>query len=269
MSFLRKLKLYAVLLPSFLILLFNPCSSYSKTGIVVALNGTLDQIRSSMNVSYTRHYAHREFIVGTLSDTDIVLTRSPMGMINNAITTQVLIARFGVQRIISIAPAGALVDQLKIGDLIMASQVWQHDFGTVKPYGFIWGKTPDGSGSHSLGYQQPDREMLEIAQKTSERIRVSENQFYKGNVASGDSFIADNDKKRWIGKKFDAVAVDMGSAAIAQVCYANSIPCLILRMITDKADINARVDFTDSLPHYRSTIDIGVYLSLLLAATAH
>ena len=265
----RQSKLSLILLSVIFVPLLKPCSSYAKTGIIVALNGTSDQIRSAMNVTCTRHYAQREFIIGTLSDTDIVLTRSPMGMINNAITTQVLIARFGVQRIISIAPAGALADQLKIGDLIMASQVWQHDFGTVKPYGFIWGKAPDGSGSHSLGYQQPDRAMLEIAQNTSEQIKVSENRCYKGIVASGDSFIADNDKKRWIVKKFDAVAVDMGAAAIAQVCYANRIPCLILRMITDKADINARVDFTDSLPSYRSDIDINGYLSLLLKAMAH
>ncbi len=268
MNLSRKLKLQIILLAAFSTFLLKPNSTYAKTGIIVALNATTDQIRSVMNVSCTRQYAQREFVIGTLSDTNIVLTRSPMGMINNAITTQLLIAYFGVQRIISVAPAGGLADGMKIGDLVIASQVWQHDFGTVKPYGFIWGKTPDGSGSHSLGYQRLDKTMYEIAQKTSGSIKISENHFHVGIVASGDSFIADNDKKRWIVKKFDAVAVDMGSAAIAQVSFANTIPCLIIRIITDKADINARVDFAESLPTYRSSIDISGYLSLLLSSFA-
>jgi 5'-methylthioadenosine/S-adenosylhomocysteine nucleosidase len=266
MNLSRKMRQYAVLLTAVLMLLLNPSVSSAKIGIIVALNGTAEQIRSAMEISHTRHYAQREFFIGTLSDTDIVLTRSPMGMINNAITTQVLISRFEVQQIISIAPAGGLADQIKIGDLVIANQVWQHDFGTIKPYGFIWGKTPDGSGSHSLGYQQLDVKMLTIAKKTSESIPITGNHFHEGIIAGGDSFIADNDKKLWIAQKFDAVAVDMGSAAIAQVCFANKLPCLILRMITDKADINARVDFIESLPSYRSTIDISNYLSLLLTA---
>jgi 5'-methylthioadenosine/S-adenosylhomocysteine nucleosidase len=268
MNFSKKMKKYAVLLASVSLLLLNPCISSAKIGIIVALNGTTEQIRSAMKISHTRQYAQREFFIGTLSDIDIVLTRSPMGMINNAITTQVLILQFDVQQIISIAPAGGLADQIKIGDLVIANQVWQHDFGTIKPYGFIWGKTPDGSGSHSLGYQQLDEKMLTVAKKTSDGIAISGNHFHEGIIAGGDSFIADNNKKLWIAQKFDAVAVDMGSAAIAQVCFANKIPCLILRMITDKADINARVDFAESLPSYRSTIDISNYLSLLLAAFA-
>jgi 5'-methylthioadenosine/S-adenosylhomocysteine nucleosidase len=268
MNLSGKFKLYVSLLSAFWIILLTPCISSAKTGIIVALNGTMDQIRSAMNVSHTRFYAQREFISGTLSSVDIVLTRSPMGMINNAITTQVLISHFEVHRIISIAPAGSLDDQIKIGDLIIAAQVWQHDFGTIKPYGFIWGKTPDGSGSQSPGYQLLDKKLFTIAKKTSESVSKSENLFHEGVVAGGDIFIADQNKKQWIAKKFNAVAVDMGSAAIAQVSYANSIPCLILRIITDKAGINARTDFADSLPSYRSTIDISNYISLVLEAIA-
>lgn len=258
------LKLFAVCLTAFCTLLLKPSPAMAQTGVIVALTGTAEKIRSAMHVTDTIHYSQREFIKGKLSDTDIILVRSPMGMINNAITTQVLIARFEVKRIISIAPAGGLADRVKIGDLIIARQVWQHDFGTMKPYGFIWGKTPDGSGSHSLGYQQMDKRMLAIARNTAGSIKLSENHIHEGIVASGDTFIADNGKKEWIARKFDAMAVDMGSAAIAQVCYVNGIPCLVLRMITDKAGINARLDFAESLPSYRSAIDIGSYISLLL-----
>jgi adenosylhomocysteine nucleosidase len=266
MNFSGKFILLAVSLIFFSVFLSKPCPAIAQTGIIVALTGTSDQIRSKMNVNQIKHFAKRAFIEGKLSGTDIVMVRSPMGMINNAITTQLLITQFNVKRIISIAPAGGVADHLKIGDLVIASEVWQHDFGTFKPYGFIWGKTPDGSGNHSLGYQQLDKNLFTIAKKTADSTSKSINHFYEGIIASGDSFIADKEKKDWIAAKFNAAAVDMGAAAIAQVCYANNIRCLILRLITDKAGINARIDFGDSLPVYRSTINVSSYISLLLDA---
>lgn len=145
------LKLLAFCLIAIVTPLLQPCLSSARTGIIVALTGTEKELRSAMHITDTINYAQREFIQGRLSDTDIILVRSPMGMINNAITTQLLITRFEVKRIISIAPAGGLADHLKIGDLVIAGEVWQHDFGTMKPYGFIWGKTPDSYNSVSHG----------------------------------------------------------------------------------------------------------------------
>ncbi len=265
MIYSKRIKFLTVYLVACSVILLKPSFLMAQTGVIVALTGTLEKFQSTMVETFSEKYAHREFFKGVLSGTDIILVRSPMGMVNNAVTTQVLIDRFGVQRIISIAPAGGLSGKIKIGDLVIAEQAWQHDFGTIKPYGFIWGKTPDGSGSQSIGYQQMDKELLEMAKKASESLELTKNHIVEGVVASGDSFISDDVKKEWINKKFDAIAVDMGSAAIAQASYANGIPCLILRMITDKAGINARADFGESLPEYRSAINLSEYLHLLIA----
>jgi len=65
-----------------------------------------------------------------------------------------------------------------------------------------------------------------------------------GLVVSGDSFIrarAEADRLR--GDLPDALAVDMESAAVAQVSAAAAVPCAIARLISDRADGQAGVDF--------------------------
>ncbi len=75
-------------------------------------------------------------------------------------------------------------------------------------------------------------------------------------IVSGDQFIASAEKRDWLYKKFKAAAVDMGAAAIAQVCYANRTPVILIRVITDSADSAARTMFRQSMPGYQTTIDL-------------
>ena len=66
---------------------------------------------------------------------------------------------------------------------------------------------------------------------------------YEGRIASGDQFVADQGVKDEIIKNFDACAVEMEGAAIAQAAYLNNVPFLVVRAISDKADGSAEVDY--------------------------
>ena len=66
---------------------------------------------------------------------------------------------------------------------------------------------------------------------------------YEGRIASGDQFVADQGVKDEIIKNFDACAVEMEGAAIAQAAYLNKVPFVILRAISDKADDSATMDY--------------------------
>ena len=50
---------------------------------------------------------------------------------------------------------------------------------------------------------------------------------------TGDQFISKKDEKKRLGEKFEALCVDMESAAVAQVCYRLNTDFLILRSISD------------------------------------
>ena len=65
----------------------------------------------------------------------------------------------------------------------------------------------------------------------------------KGIITSGDKFIVNKEEKNNIRKLFCALCIDMESAGIAQVCYLDKVPFLVIRSITDKQDGSAKVDF--------------------------
>jgi adenosylhomocysteine nucleosidase len=77
-----------------------------------------------------------------------------------------------------------------------------------------------------------------ICEKVNPEINVHE-----GRVATGDQFIADKAKKEFIVTNFQAKCTEMEGAAIAQAAYNNSLPFLIIRAISDKADNSAQMDY--------------------------
>ena len=69
-----------------------------------------------------------------------------------------------------------------------------------------------------------------------------------GIIATGDQFIADNEKVKWLDSIFGAAAVEMEGASIAQVSHQNRIPFIVIRSISDNANTGASVDFEKFVP---------------------
>lgn len=260
-KFSRSLLWRTVLGAVFLFLL--PPASWGAPGIIVARTDAFENIKSLMSDTSTLTRAGRHYVTGRHAGRDLVLVRSPMGKVNNTITTQILLSEFEIDMVISIAPAGAVDQDLKIGDMVLADRVYQHDFGTIKPYGFIWGRTPDGTGWEDGGYNtHPKTAAMEQALRRIEPAGQEEWRLVIGSVVSGDQMIAAEEKRDWLRSKFQAVAVDMSGAAIIQTCFANGVRGQIVRIITDQADITARSDFEASFgpdnygPDYRQLIKI-------------
>lgn len=229
----------------------------ANVGIITALDATLEGIKKKMTVSDYSTLAGREFYVGKLGQTAVILVRSPMGKVNNAITAQLLISTFSAKAVLSISPAGGIGSDIRIGDVVLATEVYQHDFGTWKPYGFIWSKVPVYIASMSTNYNRfPGRALPPLAKPSNTDGIKGENRVVRGIIVSGDQFIASPKKRGWLQKKFHAVAVDMGAAAIVQVCYANHVPVRLVRIITDSAGLDAKTRFADSMPAYRTDIDL-------------
>ncbi|MBI4653722.1 MAG: 5'-methylthioadenosine/adenosylhomocysteine nucleosidase [Nitrospirae bacterium] len=212
------------------VLLLNGLA-HADVGIICTLKDEMEQILKDMKVEDKVYRAERVFYKGLLDGVKIVLVRSPMGKVNNTITAQLLVSHFNVDMITSIGFAGAVNETLKIGDVFISINAIQHDFGTIKPYGFIWGRSP---------------EIGEPKEITPEKWATSKSYSY-GIIVSGDQFIASEEKREWLKKKFNALAVDMGAAAIFEVCKQNSIRCLFIRTISDSADIEGRINFNSAV----------------------
>lgn len=48
--------------------------------------------------------------------------------------------------------------------------------------------------------------------------------YKKGNIATGDQFIATKEQKDYISNTFDAIAAEMEGGSIGHVCYVNKVP---------------------------------------------
>ncbi|MGL5256265.1 MAG: 5'-methylthioadenosine/adenosylhomocysteine nucleosidase, partial [Proteocatella sp.] len=87
--------------------------------------------------------------------------------------------------------------------------------------------------------------------KTAQNIALkdSSHKSVVGIIATGDQFIADNKKVKWLEETFDASAVEMEGASIAHVAYQNNIPFIVIRSISDNANTGASIDFEKFVPY--------------------
>ena len=66
-------------------------------------------------------------------------------------------------------------------------------------------------------------------------------------MLSGDQFISDSARVKDLHEALGGDCVEMEGAAVAQVCEMNSVPHLIIRTISDRADEEAAVSFSEVL----------------------
>jgi adenosylhomocysteine nucleosidase len=91
----------------------------------------------------------------------------------------------------------------------------------------------------------------------------------EGDIASGDKFFADRaDLSALLLRLPTIAAVDMESAAVAQVCYEYSVPFTVVRTISDDAGKSAVYDFSRFLTQVASAYSYGI-LKQLFETTIH
>lgn len=185
-------------------------------------------------------YAGNLYHEAKYKDLDIVLGYSKIGKVNAALTALTMIEHFGCEMLLFTGVAGAISPDLKIGDLVAATQLCQHDLD-IAAFGHPHGYVPEGKV-----YVEPSRELLYIAKAVADDKGIN---LKKGIIATGDQFIADPERKEWIANTFDADAIEMEGAAVAVVCDALDIPFFVLRAISDTADTDATFDFDEFLKH--------------------
>ena len=142
---------------------------------------------------------------------------------------------FAVDSVINVGVAGAIDRTLKVGDIVISSDAIQHDFDTS-----ALGDEPGYISRMDTSIFAADINLIDAATDAVEELGLVPN---IGRIASGDQFIADLDSKHRIQTLFNPLCCEMEGAAIAQVCYFNHIPFLIVRAISDKADDSASMDY--------------------------
>ncbi len=179
-------------------------------------------------------FAKNVYYEARLGNLDVVIAYSKIGKVFSTLTATTMIEKFGCDTLLFSGVAGGINPKLQIGDLIVASKLTQHDLDITAfghPYGFVPG------GDIFVNTDEKLREVaLEVAQENDIKL-------IDGIIATGDQFVADQKRKDFIYDTFKADALEMEGSSVAVVCDALDIPCLILRAISDTADMDAGFDF--------------------------
>ncbi|AMB99676.1 hypothetical protein AWM75_06630 [Aerococcus urinaehominis] len=206
-----------------------------KIGIIAAMAAEIACYHQTISQVTSKTIGPVSLYQGQYAGHEIYFVESGIGKVNASIATTCL-ALEDLDLIINTGSAGAVADQLKVGDLVLASQAAYHDVDATA-FGYAKGQVPQMPASYPM-YQNE-----RLAQSID---RLSQTNLYQGMIVSSDSFVASQAEISRIQREFPAaLCTEMEGAAIAQTCYQFEIPCLIIRAISDTAAQDADVLFDE------------------------
>ena len=206
-------------------------------GIIGAMEEEVSILKDEMTIEETVNHAGMVFCKGSLCGRDVVIVRSGIGKVNAAVCTQVLVDKFDVDVVINTGIAGSLDAAIDIGDMVISTDLVEHDMDTS-----IFGD-PLGQVPRMDTYSFPaDPVLVEKAVEANKEANPDIHTF-TGRIVSGDQFISSSEVKEKLVNVFQGRCAEMEGAAIAHAAYLNKVSCVIIRAISDKADISAEMDY--------------------------
>ena len=197
-------------------------------GIIGAMQIEIEGLKAEMTGMTEEVIGGVRFARGDLCGVDTVLAVCGVGKVFAAIAAETMILRYAPRALLNTGVAGGLAEGLRVGDIVLADAVVQHDMDTSPlgdPVGMLSG----------LGIVRipTDEKLLAVLKKAAERAGFSHR---VGTIATGDQFIASEAQKARIAANFGAIACEMEGGAIGQVATVNGVPFAALRAISDGGD---------------------------------
>ena len=200
-------------------------------GIIVATDEELIETKNIMDSFEEKNVYELTFIKGKISNKKVIAVKCGIGKVNAARTTQILIDKFDVDKIINIGAAGGVNPDLKIQDIVIGERLVQYDFDVSSSGDYEKGEI-QGVGK----YIKSDYELINVCRRVLEKRIEKDVNVIIGTIATADIFCSDPEDAKKAREEFEAECVEMEGAAVAQVCYLDKVPFLVIRGISDTPD---------------------------------
>jgi len=234
----------------------RPCSVADEKTPVTAILGAFGEEVEIIEGQLEQVQFHTllgiDFITGRLKHRQIVLAQTGIGKVNAAMTTALLIHEFRPSEVIFTGIAGGIDPNLSPGDIVIAEKVAHHDLVIYTEDGFDAYQVRNPlTGRHNPIFLPADPKLLDLARKAREGLRLEKivtsagervPRIVAGTIVSGDAFVASAVKRAELRRRFQADAVEMEGAAVAQVCFQQQLPFLVVRSLSNTADSDVRMD---------------------------
>ena len=208
-----------------------------KIGIIAAMPQELARLVEVLEGAEKSLYLGRVYHSGHIGRHQVVLVESGIGKVMSAMSVAALIGNFHCTAIINTGSAGAVQSGIQIGHVVLAQELVYHDVD-VTAFGYAWGQ---------MAQQPLYYEASRYLNSEFQKILESQGQtVHRGLIATGDSFVAGENKVQAIKDAFPQVlAVEMEGAAIAQAAHSVGIPFMVVRAISDTASHDANITFDE------------------------
>ena len=241
-----------------------------RTAVVSAFPPEMSILKSALDEAEVRSVNGVEFTLGSLEGRDVVLFLSGISVVNAAMTVQLALDRFDVERIVFSGIAGGVDPSLNIGDVVIADRWGQYfELLLAREVEGGWGKPPffeypfanfgmmfprsvtvrrSGGGEPETRFWFPvDESLLAAARAAASDValgrctpddtclRQPPRVVVGGPGVSGSAFVDNAAFREHTFETFGARVLDMESAAVAHVAYANGVPFLAVRSLSDLA----------------------------------
>ncbi|RLZ12269.1 5'-methylthioadenosine/adenosylhomocysteine nucleosidase [Faecalibacter macacae] len=225
-------------------------------GIMGALPEEINGVVNLLQNKKEHRFGKRIYYTGTINNQDVVVVYSRIGKVAAAATVSTLILKFNITELIFTGVAGGIASDLKIGDIVLGTELVQHDMDATPLFPQF--EIPLIGKSHF----KTDSEFLKLGENSIQHIlensylhqvidtedldqfNIHHPKLHLGLIASGDQFFKDSEQKNNLLSNLpDTKCVEMEGAAVAQVCYEFGIPFIVIRTISDEADQHSTIDF--------------------------
>lgn len=230
--------------------------------IVSATHEEIAAIVDSLTGVRTQEVGRRRYHVGNLGDTEVVAVFSRWGKVAAAATVVHVVISYAATEVIFTGVAGAVDPRLSIGDVVVGTELIQHDMDATPIFPRyeipLLGKAAIAAdpvlwARLTIAAQEFLARDLDTAVLASEltEFGISAPKVRQGLIASGDKFFASAEEIKAVRQRLpSALCVEMEGAAVAQVCDEYGVKFGVIRTISDTADHNAARDF----PRFSRTI---------------
>ncbi len=241
-----------------------------RTAIVSAFAPEMLIMKSNLADTTIHEISGIEFLTGKLRGHDVVLFLSGISVVNAAMSTQAALDNFSVQQIVFSGIAGGVDPELNIGDvviadrwgqyleLLMARQVgdgWQTMPFFEYPYQNFGMMFPRSVTVQRVGAAEPetrfwfsaDDALLTAAREVATSVSLENctaedicldhapTIVVGGSGVSGSAFVDNAAFRAYVFRTYGARVLDMESAPVGHVAWANGIPFLAVRSVADLA----------------------------------
>jgi adenosylhomocysteine nucleosidase len=226
-----------------------PKKTKNVTAILGAFPLEVEVLKGQLEGRKEKRIAGLTVYTGRLGGRRVVLVPSGIGKVNAALTTTIVLEHFRPAQVLFTGIAGGMNPDLQPGDLVIGTHLVHHDYGRQTPEGWQVRPTKNPYTFADNPVYFPADSVLKllaafvVPKVKLEAINDRTPRVVADTIMTGDVFLADTKRNRELRQRFGAGAVEMEGAAVAQVCYQQRVPFLVIRSLSDNGDDSATLDF--------------------------